>query len=118
MTYNLLENLRKEKTTYSEMVHFCTDNSILNNNIIRELSKVDIFPELFCGNDYDEENDTYVDIYQYYIIDYQGAERFKEYTNEIVYCYPDLDLYILAVQHWGTPWNGVNANWKETEEDE
>ena len=55
----------------------------------------------------------YYDVYQYFIIGSGDAERLKEYTNELVYYCEDLDLYILGVCHFGTPWNGVSANWKD-----
>ena len=57
--------------------------------------------------------DYYYDVYQYFIIDDRDAERLKEYTNELVYYCEVLDMYILGVTHFGTPWNGVPANWKD-----
>lgn len=80
---------------------------ILCNNIC------DICPELFeyieNGSDYDEETDCYSEIFQYYIIDNNTAERLKEHTNEIVYYWPEADLYILGVTHCGTGWGYVTA---------
>jgi hypothetical protein len=61
------------------------------------------------GSDYDEEDDTYREIYQYYIIDPTTAERLKEHTNEIIYYIEKLDLYILGVTHWGTAWSHCAA---------
>ena len=131
MTYDLLKELREKRKTYAEMVEFCTDNLILNNDIIPELSKLDIYPEIYCGSEktyynadgdeiseeeyYETEggNEEYDEVYQYFIIDPRGAERFAEYTNELVYCIEQLDLYILGVKHWGTSWDYVSANWKE-----
>ena len=114
MTRNeFLNNLKAERTTYREMIEFCCDSMILNNDIIRNLSEKGFYFETFCGSDYDEETDEYTDIYQYYIISYGDAERLADYTNEVVYSCEDLDLYILGVSHFGTPWNGVSANWKE-----
>ena len=66
--------------------------------------------------DYNDYEERYFDIYQYFIIDSTGAERLKEYTNEIVLYNEDLDLYLLCVCHFGTAWNGVPANWKELNE--
>lgn len=131
MAYDLLKELREKRKTYAEMVEFCTDNLILNNDIIPELSKLDIFAEVYCGSEktyynadgdeiseneyYETEggNEEYDEVYQYFIIDPQGAERFAEYTNELVYYIEQLDLYILGVKHWGTSWDYVSANWKE-----
>ena len=117
MSIELLKELREKRTNYREMINFCCDGMILNNDIIQELSKSDSYYfDVFCGLDYDEEEDTYTEVYQYYIINYQDAERLAEYTNELVYYNEALDLYILGVTHWGTSWDYVPANWKELDE--
>lgn len=111
---NFLDDLKRTKTTYKGMIDFCCESLVLNNYIIKELTAKDFYFDYYCGTDYDEETDTYEEIYQYYIIGWQDAERLAEYTNEIVLCNDDLDLYILCVTHWGTAWNGVPSNWKES----
>ena len=113
MRKDFFENLKAEKTTYREMIDFCCDNLIMNNYIIQELSAKGFYFDIENGTDYDEEEDCYCDVYQYFIIGSGDAERLKEYTNELVYYCEDLDLYILGVCHFGTPWNGVPANWKD-----
>jgi hypothetical protein len=71
----------------------------------------EVFPEMWDyienGDYYDEENDTYTDIFQYYIIDSQTAEDLKEHTDNIVFYIEKLDLYALGVTHWGTSWDYV-----------
>jgi hypothetical protein len=109
----LLNNLKAGRTTYRDMIDFCCDNMILNNDIIPNLSSKGFCFDTFCGTDYDEEDDYYYDVYQYFIISERDAERLEEYTNELVYYCEDLDMYILGVCHFGTPWNGVSANWKD-----
>lgn len=66
-----------------------------------------IEPELVNGSDYDEENDYYYDIYQYYIIDNAGYKILTELTNEIVYYIEELDIAIWGVTHFGTGWSYV-----------
>ena len=63
--------------------------------------------EVVNGYDYDEEDDTYADIYQYYIISDNGADILKDYTDEIVYYLPLLDCYVWGVTHFGTSWDYV-----------
>lgn len=63
--------------------------------------------ELYNGSEYDEENDNYIDIYQWYIISDNGARLLEELTNEIVYYSPLLDIYVWGVTHFGTPWQSV-----------
>lgn len=113
MSKEVLETLKETRTTYKEMIDFCCDNLVMNNCIIQELSAKGFYFDIENGTDYDEEEDYYYDVYQYFIIDDRDAERLKEYTNELVYYCEDLDMYILGVCHFGTPWNGVPANWKD-----
>lgn len=116
MSKELLKELREKRKSYRDMIKFCCDGMILNNDIIQELSKHGFYFDIFCGIDYDEDEDTYSEVYQYYIINYQDAERLAEYTNELVYYNEALDLYILGVTHWGTSWDYVPSNWKEPDE--
>ena len=80
-------------------------DAVLNNDIISATGFEDW--ELENGCDYDEENDTYEEIYQYYIISEAGADILKDYTNEIVYYNDHLDMYVWGVTHWGTSWDYV-----------
>ena len=63
--------------------------------------------DLVHGTDYDEETDSFADVYQYFIIDNQGYELLKEYTDEIVYYDSELDIYVWGVTHYGTSWSYV-----------
>lgn len=75
-------------------------------------------PELYNGTDYDEENECYYDIFQYYIISDNGAMMLKEYTDEIVYYIESLDMYIWGVTHYGTSWDYVLTNIKINESED
>lgn len=109
-----IEKLKAERTTYADMIDFCCDALILNNEII---SNGHFYFDVYCGNDYDEENEEYYEVYQYFIIGANDAERIAEYTNEIVYYNDELDIYLLGVCHWGTSWDYVPSNWKDFDED-
>ena len=74
--------------------------------------------EYYNGSDYDEENDEYEDIYQYYIISSYGAEILERYTNEIVYYLPIIDAYVWGVTHFGTSWDYVLTDIKIDEKGE
>lgn len=133
-----LKELREKRTSYKNMVDFCCDSLILNNDIISELSKKDYFFDIFCGSDREflnangdyiseseyykleeegeEVEEVYTDFYQYFIIDSQGAERLQEFTNEVVFYNEELNLYLLAVSHYGTSWSSVPSNWKNLDE--
>jgi hypothetical protein len=91
-------------------------DAILCNDITKlfftEINGVYQEVELYNGTDYNEEEDYYYDIYQYYIIDNNGVSILEDNTDEIVYYLPELDMYIWGVAHFGTPWSGVNTNIK------
>lgn len=89
-------------------------NIILNNNIINY--EVDNW-ELINGIDYNEENEEYIDIFQYYIIDNWGVEFLEKYTDEIIYYNEVLDIYLWGITHWGTGWDYVLTDIKIVNKD-
>lgn len=100
---------------YSTLTDFIFTDMILCNNI--EKYRDNWYLEL--GEDYDEENEEYIDIYQYYIVDVDSwrLEKYKEYLQEtntesdlILWYDNDLDVYILGVSHCGTAWSYVPTN--------
>lgn len=85
-------------------------NAVLNNDIMQKTCDIGYW-DIVSGTDYNEENETYTDIFQYYIVDDNGAEILKE-CEEIVYYNEELDLYIWGVTHYGTSWDYVLTNIK------
>ena len=63
-------------------------------------------------DDLQYEQDEPAEIYQYYIISDGGARVLQDYTDEIVYHLPALDIYVWGVTHWGTSWDYVLTNIK------
>lgn len=57
----LFETIKNGRDSYKEMVEFCADSMILNNDIIPALQAKDFYFDFFCGSDYDEEEDCYID---------------------------------------------------------
>lgn len=93
-----------------------TFNAVLNNGIYAKLWKVDEYTygheymndfEIVNGNVVDEETEDFVEIFQYYIIDDNGADILMRETNEIVFYSEDLDMYLWGVTHYGTSWDYV-----------
>lgn len=113
MSKEVLETLKETRKDYKSMIEFCCDDLVLNNDIMPALISNGFEFEIYCGTDYNEEDDYYLDVFQYFIINYSDAERLSEYTNELVYYCEPLDLYILGVTHFGTAWDGVPASWKD-----
>ena len=54
----------------------------------------------------EEEQDYTDEIYQYYIVNDNGARILKE-INEIVFYNEELDMYVWGVTHLGTSWDYV-----------
>ena len=59
----------------------------------------------------EEEQDKEPDVFQWYIVSYNGAEILKE-AGEIVYYNSELDMYLWGVTHYGTSWDYVLTNIK------
>ena len=115
---DFMNELKAKRTTYADMIDFCSDSMVMNNDLMNALSDKGFYFDVYCGTDYDDEEDYYYEVYQTFIIGEQDAERFARYTNELVYYCEDLNLYMLGVCHWGTIWSGVPANWKDFDEDD
>ena len=52
------------------------------------------------------EEVRYKDIFQFYIVDDNGAEILRDAGETLFYC-ETLDLYVWGVDHWGTSWDYV-----------
>ena len=84
------------------------DSLILCNNIAED------YLELQSGFINDDE---YLEVYQYYLINDDLAKRLIE-INEVVYYHEKLDIYVLGVTHFGTSWSYVLTDLKLIELDD
>lgn len=82
-------------------------DAVLNNNIFDMAWNIGNGWELVNGSDYDEENDEYVEIFQWFIVSDTGARMIQDYTDEILYYHEELDIYLWGVTHYGTSWDYV-----------
>lgn len=82
-------------------------DAVLNNNIYKIGWDIGDGWQIVNGSDYDEENDTYSEVFQYFIVSDSGAQMIQDYTNEILYYHEELDIYLWGVTHWGTGWDYV-----------
>lgn len=114
-----------KKISYKTLINYLFNNNLILCNNITKLFYQDINgeyiePSLEVGKDYDEENDYYKNIYQYFIVDFDdfNLDFMKKYCqNEIILYYIDfLDCYILGVDHFGTGWNYVLTDFEYTTE--
>lgn len=82
-------------------------DSVLCNRITDLMKTGEYSWEMVNGTDYNEEDDYFIEIYQYYIISDYGYRILSEYTDEIVYYCDELDIYVWGVTHYGTAWDYV-----------
>lgn len=112
---NNLEDLNEEerrtgRISYRRLIERIS-NKIFLFNEAPKLSEYEF--EFICGNDYDEEEEEYTEIYQYYLIDLRITEEqlqddLKELQNELIIAWSEtLQNYVLMVDHFGTSWDYV-----------
>ena len=81
-------------------------DAVLNNDIISNTSDIGYW-ELVNGSEYEEETDSYTEIFQYFIVSNSGAQIIQNMTDEILFYNETLDMYVWGVTHCGTNWNYV-----------
>lgn len=74
------------------------DYKVLESEIDEMQSRID---ELQNQQDYPPE------VFQWYIVDENGADIIKEYTDDPLYYNEALDMYLWGVTHYGTSWDYV-----------
>lgn len=82
-------------------------DAVMNNSIMEKGWQFGNGWELVNGSDYDEENDEYTEVFQWFIVSDSGARMIQDYTDEILYYHEELDIYLWGVTHWGTSWDYV-----------
>lgn len=106
------------KISFRRLVERLFTDMVLCNNITKlfytDINGVYSEPQKEIGEDYDTENDEYIDVYQYFIVDFSSwtYELMKKYNEQfgnefILYYIDELDMYILGVTHFGTSWDYV-----------
>lgn len=98
-----IENGYLDYATLAEMVGDC-----ILNNTVRAETMCDW--EIISGT-FDSA------IFQDYIISEQGYKVLEELTDELVFYNEKLDLYIWAVDHYGTAWSHVLTDIKLIKEE-
>lgn len=114
------------KISYKRLVNRLFTDMILCNDITKlfynEIGGKYTEPEVEIGYECDE-NDEYIDIYQYFIVDFNDYTYeyiLKKYAKQlgeefILYYIEELGLYILGVTHFGTGWDYVLTDIEPTD---
>lgn len=114
-----LEELEERKEELEESIEMITDeidnitDEETNDGILSELKRdlagtenalADVNEDIEALNE-----EHYHEVYQWYIVDNNGAEILEE-INEVLYYNEELDIYLWGVTHWGTSWDYVLTN--------
>lgn len=109
------EEKRTNRISYRRLIDRIGRVWLFNN--APKLSNYDFEYEI--GSDYDEENDDYIDIYQYYLIDADPytIEKLQELKNTglIIAWSETLEEHVLFVDHFGTSWDYVMSEFEPTD---
>lgn len=111
-------NEEEKKTgliSYKRLINRISSGIWLFNNAPK-LSEYDF--EFEIGSDYNEEDNEYIDIYQYYLIDITPymIEKLQEIgCQDVIIAWSEkLEEYVLFVDHLGTSWDYVSTSIKWT----
>lgn len=113
MYVSSMEDLNEQEkkynnVSYKRLIERVSNGVWLFNNAPR-LANYDFDFEI--GTDYDEENEDYKEIYQYYLIDVNSyiLEKLQNlsYNNLIIAWSENLEEHVLMVDHFGTGWDCV-----------
>ena len=98
---------KNNKISYRRLIERLGRVWLFNN--APQLSEYDF--EFEVNNDYDEENDEYIDIYQYYLIDINPylIEKLQDLKcKDVIIAWSEkLENHVLFVDHFGTSWDYV-----------
>ncbi|MCM1497314.1 MAG: hypothetical protein NC124_02495 [Clostridium sp.] len=94
-------------TTYRIATKWLNNSYILANDVQNEEG----FWDECRFETYNEENDCYIDLYQFYITDASlGDVEYLEKNFGLKFSYSNnLDCFVLCVDHYGTGWDYVSC---------
>lgn len=101
----LIDLFYEIKEKYNETEEGSEEEKRLEKELDETQEKLDEITEKI--EELEREQDETPEIFQYYIIDDNGAEILKDLTDEVVFYLPYLDIYIWGVTHYGTSWDYV-----------
>lgn len=78
-------------------------DSVLNNAVVPYIG----YEEWELAHGCEENEEGYYEVFQYYIISDYGYRILEDYTDELVYYHPELDMYVWGITHFGTSWDYV-----------
>lgn len=100
--------------SYADAVKRFGNSYVLCNNVTTIDTEM---WENMWGDFFKEDEETLIDIYQYYITDCSETDvKFLTKWYDLKFLYSEvLDCFVLCVDHWGTSWTGVMIEDKSAE---
>ena len=107
--YKTLSDIVGNHILNNEIIKYEVDNwEVVNGSDIKYYDcKADDYVEESEIENWDDIEEKYIDIFQYYIIDNWGVEILSNYTDEIIFYNDKLDIYLWGITHYGTSWDYV-----------
>ena len=107
--YKTLSDIVGNHILNNDIIKYDVDNwEVVNGSDIKYYdSKADDYVEESEIENWDNIEEKYLDVFQYYIIDNTGAGILSDYTEELIYYNEKLDVYLWGITHWGTSWDYV-----------
>ena len=75
--------------------------------LFNEFPKVAEDIELVAGSDFDEQTEECIEVFQYFALSKNDWEFISRQTNLPLYYSDKLNLHVLGVTSFGTPWDSV-----------
>ena len=107
--YKCLSDIVGNHILNNDIIKYEVDNwELINSSDIRYYNTVtNEYIEYDDIENWDDIEESYIDIFQYYIIDNWGVEILSNYTDEIIFYNDKLDMYLWGITHYGTSWDYV-----------
>lgn len=107
--YKTLSEIMGNCILNNEIIKYEVDNwEVVNGSEIKYYDyKADDYVEESEIENWDDVEEKYTEIFQYYIIDNWGVEILSNYTDELIFYNENLDVYLWGIDHYGTSWDYV-----------
>lgn len=100
-----VDALKEEIADIENRLEFLTDEEIEEAQMLQE--EIGSIQEQIEELEEEQERLYNQEIFQYYIVSYQGAEMIKQYTEDPLFYNETLDMYVWGITHYGTAWSYV-----------
>ena len=106
-----------EGRLWKNWADFAKEHDMILANWVESMFYDEWYPDF-----YNYDPDEYEEIYQYFITDYSTIQDIDYFNIDMAYCVINTkdndEIYVICVQHFGTPWEGVGLYYYDEENEE